>query len=86
MALIPNNVPTQLSPEDIAARFMIAQDSRPTEAQLEYQNDIRQVFAGLAQRINADVADSRAKSTALTHLEDALMWTGKAIFQAPGTK
>lgn len=81
MALLPDNVPTRLSADDIATRFGIAQHGRPTEAQLAYQADIAQVFVGLAQRINADVADGRAKAEALTHLEDALMWTGKAIFQ-----
>lgn len=86
MALIPDNVPTRLSADDIAARMGIAQDGKPTDAQLAYQRDIAQVFVGLAQRINADVADSRAKAEALTHLEDALMWTGKAIFQAPNVQ
>lgn len=81
MALIPNNVETSESAEDIRKRFMIAQDGKPTDAQLEYQADIRWVFAGLAERINADVADGREKSLALTALEEALMWTGKAIFK-----
>jgi hypothetical protein len=81
MALIPDNVPVRESDGDIAARFGIAQDSKPTEAQLEYQRDIRSVFSGLAQRINADVSDSREKSLALTALEEALLWTGKAIFK-----
>ncbi|MGX5772684.1 Acb2/Tad1 domain-containing protein [Microbacterium trichothecenolyticum] len=30
--------------------------------------------------MNHDIADGRAKSLALTALEEALMWTGKAIF------
>lgn len=86
MALIPDNVPTRLSAEDVAARFGIAQHGKPTDAQLAYQADIAVVFSGLAQRINTDVADSRAKSEALTVLEDALMWTGKAIFGAAGAQ
>lgn len=80
MALLPDNAPTRETAEQIRARFMIAQDSKPTEAQLRYQSDIREVFAGLSVRINEDVADSREKSLALTALEEALMWTGKAIF------
>ena len=31
--------------------------------------------------LNADVEDSREKSLALTALEEALMWAGKAIFR-----
>jgi hypothetical protein len=86
MALIPDNVATQLDRDDIKARFGIAQDGKPTQAQLEEQAIIRDAFATLAQRVNANVADSRAKSIALTHLEDALMWTGKAIFQPSGVR
>lgn len=81
MALLLNNAPTREDATDIRARFLIAQDGRPTQAQLDYQADLRQVFAGLAARINEDVEDCREKSSALTHLEEALMWTGKAIFK-----
>lgn len=81
MALLPNNVPVRESEAEIRARFGIAQDSKPTETQLAYQADIRAVVAGLAVRINEDVEDSREKSLALTHLEDSLMWLGKAIFR-----
>jgi hypothetical protein len=80
MALLPDNTPTRETADDIKARFLIAQNGKPTDAQLAYQRDIAGVIEGLAQRINADVADSRQKSLALTALEEALMWTGKAIF------
>lgn len=86
MALVPNNVPTDLDADDVKARFGIAQEGRPTEAQLEEQAVVKQAVTALAIRINENVADSRAKSIALTHLEDALMWAGKAIFQPAGTR
>lgn len=66
--------------EQISGRFIIAQDSKPSQEQLDLQKSLRETFAGLAARINRDVADSREKSLALTHLEEALMWSGKAIF------
>lgn len=80
MALLPDNTPTRESDEDIRKRFNIAQDKRPTEAQLAYQAQLREDIAAIATSINADVADSREKSLAITHLEEALMWAGKAIF------
>lgn len=81
MALIPNNVPTREDAADVRARFGIAQDSRPTAAQLDYQATVRARIADLAVDLNADVEDSREKSLALTALEEALMWAGKAIFR-----
>lgn len=81
MALLINNAPTRETDADIKARFLIAQDGKPTEAQLAYQTDIRLAIAELAILINRDVEDSREKSLALTALEEALMWTGKAIFR-----
>lgn len=81
MALIPNNVPTREDDDDIRGRFLIAQDNVPTEDQKQYQAQIRQDVAALAVSLNADVADSREKSLAITHLEEALMWAGKAIFK-----
>jgi len=66
--------------QQIEARFLIAQDSKPSQEQLELQASLRQTFAGLAVRINDRVADGREKSLAITHLEEALMWAGKAIF------
>jgi len=81
MALLLNNAPTREDADDIRARFGIAQDSRPTDAQLAYQSLIRDRIAALAVQINEDVEDSREKSLALTHLEEALLWSGKAIFR-----
>lgn len=80
MALIPDNVPTRESADDIRSRFMIAQNGKPTEAQLDYQRQLREDIAAIATSLNMDVADGREKSLAITHLEEALMWAGKAIF------
>lgn len=65
---------------DVMRRFGIAQDGRPSQEQLDVQADIRNMIAEVAADINSDIADSREKSLALTHLEEALMWAGKAIF------
>lgn len=64
----------------ITKRFGIAQDGAPSAEQLELQASLRETFAGLGVRINRDIADGREKSLAQTHLEEALMWAGKAIF------
>lgn len=78
MALVPNGVEPR---EDVTSRFLIAQDGKPTREQLEYQSELRDNFATLANDINHTVEDSREKSLAITHLEEALMWAGKAIFR-----
>jgi hypothetical protein len=78
MALVPDGVTPR---EDVIARFQIAQDGKPTEAQLEFQASLRVEIAELADEINYKVEDSREKSLAITHLEEALMWAGKAIFR-----
>lgn len=74
-----------LDVNDIDARFGIAQDGKPTDDQLAQQRAVRADIAHAAQVVNTYVPDSRAKSIALTHLEEALMWAGKAIFQPEGT-
>lgn len=78
MALVPNGVEPR---EDVRDRFLIAQDGGPTEAQLDFQRRFREDVAALAHDLNTTVADGREKSLAITHLEDALMWAGKAIFK-----
>jgi hypothetical protein len=66
---------------EISRLFGLAQDSKPNQQQLDFQKEVRLAIAFLAQDINALVEDSREKSLALTHLEEALLWTGKAIFR-----
>ena len=68
--------------KDVRARFGIAQDSKlvPAEA-LSIQRSIRDRTALLAEHLAAEIEPSRELSLALTHLEEALMWAGKAIFK-----
>lgn len=75
-----------LDVNDIDARFGIAQDGKPTDDQLAQQRAVRAAVANAAQHVNLYAPDGRAKSLALTHLEEALMWAGKAIFQPEGTR
>lgn len=83
MALMKPGVEPRETRDEINARFGIAQDGRPTDGQLALQADIRQAVTHLAQLVNDMVEDGRNKSLALTHLEDALMRIGKAIFEEP---
>lgn len=68
--------------ESVSARFGIAQDGKPSSGQLEVQLNARERIAQTAFYLEQNVADGREKSLALTHLEEALMWAGKAIFKA----
>lgn len=66
-------------------RFGIAQDTsvvdeETRQEQLSVQASVRREISATAAFIDHQVADSREKSLALTHLEEALMWAGKAIF------
>lgn len=63
------------------ARFGIAQDGKPSTEQLDEQRMIRDLIADAGFAIECNIADGREKSLALTHLEEALMWAGKAIFK-----
>ena len=56
-------------------------DHRCSAAAVRLQRELRADVANIAIALNADVEDSREKSLALTHLEEALMWAGKAIFK-----
>lgn len=62
-------------------RFAIAQDGpKPSDAQLANQAWVREAIESAAARIEGASAPSREQSLALTKLEEALMWSGKAIF------
>ena len=65
----------------VRARFGIAQDSQPLPEALLIQRGIRARVAVLAERLATEIEPSRELSLALTHLEEALMWAGKAIFK-----
>lgn len=77
MALMPEGTSPR---EGIYTRFAIAQDGKPSVEQLELQAELRDKTAEVAAQLNWGAADSREKSLALTHFEEALMWAGKAIF------
>lgn len=66
---------------DVHARFGIAQDSKPEPEALLIQANIRGSVASLAERLATEIEPSRELSLALTHLEEALMWAGKAVFK-----
>lgn len=48
------------------------------EKSINVQVAIKKKFESLEETLDA-LPDSRAKSLALTHLEEAFMWAGKAI-------
>ena len=66
---------------DVRARFSIAQDGKPAPKALSLQADIREKVAVLAERLAYEIEPSRELSLAFTHLEEALMWAGKAVFK-----
>ena len=81
MALMERGEESGEGVHGVEMRFLIAQDNRPTVEQLDFQRLLREEIHEVAQRLNSNVADGREKSLALTALEDALMWAGKAIFK-----
>ncbi|MGO2150873.1 MAG: Acb2/Tad1 domain-containing protein [Microbacterium gubbeenense] len=63
-------------------RFAIAQDgAKPTDEQLADQKLIQKLVAHTAMQLEDRTKPSREQSLALTKLEEALMWAGKAIFK-----
>lgn len=70
--------------EDVAHRFMTAQ-SAPTPADIDrrklVQTEIQAKVVDAAQTMADHIQGGRELSTALTKLEEALMWAGKAIFK-----
>lgn len=66
----------------VTQRFRIAQDATtsPTETQLRTQKVIRDLIVEAALEIEQSTPPSREQSTALTKLEEALLWVGKAVF------
>ena len=69
----------------LGKRFMIAQDAPVVDiatrtVQLRYQDQIRGLIYDAATAVQQTTEPSREQSLALTHLEEALMWAGKALF------
>jgi hypothetical protein len=61
---------------DLASRFTY---HPPVGDQATIYEMIRDRAHGLAQFINERCPDSREKSLAVTHIEDAIMWANAAI-------
>ena len=61
---------------DLANRFTY---HAPQNGQVERYAQIRAAVHGVAQLINDQCPESREKSLAVTHLEDAVMWANAAI-------
>lgn len=69
--------------QEIWDRFGIAQDApTPTDmgTRQQIQIQVRAKVYEAAEEMNETISDSRELSLALTKLEEALMWAGKAIF------
>lgn len=68
----------------IKDRFGIASDAdkphAPRDVQLGVQQALRAEIVNVALMIERTTPDCREKVLALTKLEEALMWAGKAIF------
>lgn len=71
---------------DVFDRFMIAQDG-PTKSEIAIkaekavQMKLREKIYEVALILTQEVDAGREQSLALTKLEEALMWGGKAIFK-----
>lgn len=65
-----------LTEQDIENRFTY---HAPNEEQQQKYQHLRLAAKVLARDINELVPDSREKSLAMTHLEDAVMWANAAI-------
>lgn len=74
--------PTREEEAALRARFLIAQDNQPEdiEQRKRIQGFVRDDIHSVADFINKNVEDGPAKDMAVLHLEEALMWAGKAIF------
>lgn len=65
-----------------AARFAIAQDNpKPDSELLAAQREIRDAIEHASFVLQSETNHSREQSLALTKLEEALMWAGRAVFQ-----
>lgn len=61
---------------DLANRFTY---HPPKDGQAERYQILRDHARELAEHIDAECPDSREKSLAITHLEEAVMWANAAI-------
>lgn len=70
----------KLSPQEIAERFSSV---TPTEELAGRLQELRENFIVFAETLNNELPECRAKSLALTHLEDTAMWAIKALCREP---
>lgn len=71
---------TSLGAEEIEHRFGFHKATiEGDNATLPVHRDVRLLFREFAERLDALLVPGRAKSVAFTHLEDASMWSHKAI-------
>lgn len=61
---------------DLANRFTY---HAPKDGQAERYQAIRDAVHQVAHLVNSECPESREKSLAVTHLEDAVMWANAAI-------
>ncbi len=61
---------------DLSNRFTY---HAPKEGQAARYQEIRDAAHELARLLNEECPDSREKSLAITHLEDAVMWANASI-------
>lgn len=54
----------------------------PTKERVTQHENVRDACRRLAHTINLDCPDSREKSLAITHLEEAMMWAHAALARA----
>jgi dihydroxyacetone kinase len=90
MALINHQSETEvILREDLEDRFtlmfddvdVVKKQEEKVDGQLTYLEVFRDRIVKTAEKLNKDVHDSREKSLALTKLEEALMWSEKAILK-----
>ncbi len=69
-----------MTPEEIEHRFGFHKATiEGPEATLPRHRDVRILFREFAEKLDAYLPEGRAKSVAFTNLEDASMWSHKAI-------
>lgn len=74
--IIAGEIVSQAYVKEMADRFCLASMS---ETKGQRPCSIREAFTALSAQIDIECPDSREKSLALTKLEEACMWTNKAM-------
>lgn len=65
-----------MAPEDLENRFTY---HSPKDDQPDRYDHIRRAGRSLAELVDSYCPDSREKSLAITHIEEAVMWANAAI-------